>query len=271
MIAWKYTLWRSAGVAAVLGLAACGGEAGGEAGGPTGESATQGEAGEAAAPAGEAGESAIGEGGGEHGEAGVASAYAGLEGADRTALRVQHLLGFALIAERVLRDTGDAAAASALIQQGVLEVYDPAADQFGAFDVAALRRAGAATTRAELEQALRESAASFDRADISDPAQVTARLVDVATGLYQHVNQDGAVDPIEYQHSFGAALAARQTLTSNADALRRRDARAYDQALAEVTRFVGLWPASTAPDQPAGYQQVLAQSSRVRLALSPYL
>lgn len=265
MIVWKYTLWRSAGIAAVLGLAACGGEGGGEAG------QAGGEAGESAAH-GEAGEAAVGEGGGEHGEAGVATAYAGLEGTDRTALRLQHLRGFVLIAERVLQDSGDAAAASALIQQGVLEVYNPAADQFGAFDIAALRQAGAATNRADLDQALRASDAAFQAAAVNtNQAEIIVRLVDVAAGIYQHVSVDAAVDPIEYQHSLGAALAAREALTAHAYDLRRQNARAYQEAAGEIDRFVALWPASTAPEQPATYQQVLAQSSRVRLALSPYL
>jgi hypothetical protein len=38
-----------------------------------------------------------------------------------------------------------------------------------------------------------------------------------------------------------------------------------------LDRFVELWPQPTAPEHPAPYNQVLAQSSRVRLALSPYL
>ncbi|MBL8537788.1 MAG: hypothetical protein JNM59_10340 [Hyphomonadaceae bacterium] len=266
MIVWKYKLWRSASVAAVLGLAACGGEAG--------ENAAHGEAGEAAVSAGggEAGEASIGEAGGEHGEAGVATAYAGLEGADRTALRIQHLRGFVLIAEHVLRDTGDVAAASTLIQQGVMEVYDPATDQFGSLDVAPLRRAAMAGERPALELALRESDAAFRAADVdANQAEVIVRLVDVAAGIYQHVMVDGAVDPIEYQHSLGAALAAREALTAHANGLRGRNARAYQEAVAELDRFVSLWPASSAPPQPATYQQVLAQSSRVRLALSPYL
>ena len=267
MITWKYKAWRGVGVAAVLGLAACGGEAG-ESG------AASGEGGESAAATGEAGEAAIGEAGGEHGEAGVATAYAGLEGEARTALRLQHLRGFALIAERELRDGGDAAAASALLQQGLLEVYDPAIDQFGAFDVSQLRLAAAATDRAQLEAALHASEAAFNTAGAgldANAADVAARMVDLATGLYQHVNQDGAVDPIEYQHSLGAALAAQQALSAHATELRGANARAYADASVEIERFIALWPESTAPAQPASYQHVLAQSSRVRLSLSPFL
>ncbi|MBY0565535.1 MAG: hypothetical protein K2P58_15305 [Hyphomonadaceae bacterium] len=270
MIAWKYRLWRGAGVAAALGLAACGGEAG-EAG-RTGEAGVAGEAGEAAAPAGEAGEAAIGVAGGEHGEAGVATAYAGLAGDERTALRIEHLRGFVLIAERVASETGDVPAASALVQQGLLEVYDPAVDQFGVLDVTALRRAAQAGDRAQFLAAANQGEAALDGvAAEANHADIAARLVDVATGIYQHVNQDGAVDPIEYQHSLGAALAARQVLVAHAGEMRATNARAYTDALAEVERFVALWPSSTAPERPAAYRDVLAQSSRVRLALSPFL
>jgi hypothetical protein len=34
---------------------------------------------------------------------------------------------------------------------------------------------------------------------------------------------------------------------------------------------VALWPSREPPADPATYQQVLVQGSRVRLALSPYL
>lgn len=280
MIEWKLKLWRTAGVAAVFGLAACGGEAGGEAGGGEaghggGEAGVAGEGG-GVAPAGEAGEAARGESGGEHGEAGVATAYAGLSGDARTALRLAHLRGFVLVGQRVLQDSGDAGAASVLVQQGLLEVYDPATDQFGALDPAALRQAGGggALPAADLQRAFTASTQALDSAGASlsaDGAQIVARMVDIATGLYQHVNSGGEVDPIEYQHSLGAALAAQHVLTSQRDTLRARNARAYDEAAAELQRFVALWPASSAPERPATYQQVLAQSSRVRLALSPYL
>src|SRR6202008_3590619 len=94
----QFKLWRTVGAAALLGAAAalpaCGqGEAGEKAETPAAASAPQ--------AGGEAGESAIGESGGEHGEAGAASAYAGLEGPARTALRLQHLKGFVLVARQV--------------------------------------------------------------------------------------------------------------------------------------------------------------------------
>lgn len=254
MIASKFKLWRAAGAVAVLGLAACGGEGGEKSGGAT--------------AVGEAGEAAIGEAGGEHGEAGVATAYAGVTGDQLAALRLQHLKGFILIAARVA-EAGDAAAAGILVQQGVLEVYDPAADQFGGLDAAPLRAAGASASTQSLDAAKR----ALDAAQPSgaDSAALAVSMVDIAAGLYQHVVQSDFVDPIEYQHSLGAALAARDALQAGRATLRARNARAYDQALADIERLITLWPSTQAPESPTPYREVLAQSSRVRLALSPFL
>src|SRR5262249_34219990 len=106
----------------------------------------------------------------------------------------------------------------------------------------------------------------------ADHAVTVARMLDLATGLYQTaVHEAGAVDPIEYQHSLGAALSARDALNAGRNELQHRDGGAFEDSRRELDRFVALWPSTDAPVQPATYQQVLAQSSRVRLALSPYL
>jgi hypothetical protein len=97
------------------------------------------------------------------------------------------------------------------------------------------------------------------------------RMVDLSTGLYQHVLVDGIADPIEYQHSLGAALAAQQALQQGQAEMRRENAAAYTRATAELNRLLALWPAREPAANPATYQQVLTQGSRVRLALSPYL
>lgn len=263
MIAWKFKLWRTVGAAAALGLAACGGE-GGEAGNEANEGdAAHGEAGEAASPPAPDAAS-----GGEHGEAGVANAYAGISGDQRTALRVQHLKGFVLVAARV-SEAGGADEAGVLVQQGLLEVYDPAADQFGTLDAAPVRAAGAVANARSLQAAT--SALDAARPANADPAALAVSMADIAVGLYQRVLQDGVVDPIEYQHSFGAALAARDALLAGRSALRARNAGAYDDAMAQIDRFTMLWPSPNAPENPAAYRDVLAQSSRVRLALSPFL
>jgi hypothetical protein len=268
MITWKLKMWRGAGVAAVLAAAACGSEQGGEKGG-------DGDAGENSAAHGEAGEAAIGESGGEHGEAGVSQAYAGVAGDQRTALRLQHLRGFLMVAE--MNAEGDLPADSAmLIEQGLIEVYDPAADQFGGLNVAPVREAGANPDVSRQQMAHRiqagyralEAARAPLRVDYAD---LSARMIEISSGLYQHVVQEDFVDPIEYQHSLGAALAAREALVRGEQALAGRNRQAYEEALAEVNAFVALWPSAAAPETPSPYQDVVRQASRVRLALSPFL
>lgn len=289
MITVKLKHWRTIGVAATtLGLVACGGE---------GSGADAGEGGE-----GEAGQPIVGENGGatpappdggaesaaapgadagaEHGEAGVTSAYAGLSGDQLTALRIQHLRGFVMAAAKIVEDrgsfSGEPADAAVLVQQGLLEVYEPAADQFGSLDVTALREAagGANFTRAQMMQRLRAAQEELTRAIGTlqyDDAQLIVRMVDISTGLYQHVLVDGVADPIEYQHSMGAALAAQQAILLHQDAMRRENLGAYSRAVGELNRFVALWPSREPPQNASTYQQVLVQGSRVRLALSPYL
>lgn len=280
MIAWKLRTWRTAGAAlALTALAACGGEGG--AGGEAGEAGEDGgEAGEAAITAPATTASVSPAGGGEAGEAGAATAYAGLSGQALTALRVQHLKGFVMAASRILDDEagfrGSPEQAALLVQQGLLEVYEPAAADFGALDVTPLREAAAGSklSRAEMVQRLRASQAALEGATASpdiNEADIVARMVDIATGLYQHVLVDGQADPIEYQHSMGAALAARAMLVQHQNELRRRNMGAYSRALAELNRFNALWPSRDPPAEPATYREVLVQGSRVRLALSPYL
>jgi len=251
--------WRVVGAAATLGLAAaCGSGDNPATTADSGEVDTQASVPDAA-PAGE---------GGEAGEAGTASAYAGLAGDQLTALRLQHLKGFLLAADRVA-EAGQAPEAGVLVQQGLLEVYDIAPDQFGSLNVDIVRAAGdgapahIAAAEAELERVMGGLTVEH--------AALAARMVDIATGLYQGVIQADFVDPIEYQHSMGAALAARSMLREGEGELGRENASAYRQASQEMTRFVGLWSQVSAPEQPTPYRDVLAQGSRVRLALSPYL
>lgn len=268
MITMKVKHWRTASAAAVIGLAACGGEGGERAAG----GAEGGESGEGAATAPAPSEAtATAPAGGEQGEAGAVSAYAGLAGDQLIALRLQHLKGFVMAAETIAR-TGTAADAEILVQQGLLEVYTPAPDQFGALNVATVRTAG--EPGGDIQAKLRAAHGAIDtaaRALHADHAVLAARMVDIATGLYQGVNQADFVDPIEYQHSHGAALAALDALNSGAPDLRRRDSQAFLDARTELERFVALWPSATAPEHPPAYRDVLAQGSRVRLALSPYL
>jgi len=273
MIGLKLKLWRGIGAAAALSLAAaCGGE-GGEAS-HAGEGG-EGEGGEGAVTAPPAPTADSGGESGESGEAGAASAYAGVSGAQLTALRLQHLKGFLMAADSVA-NANMAAEATVLVQQGLLEVYDAAPADFGSLNVDVVRAAtDASLNRAQLLTRLRAAEAEIDRASGAleevDHAALAARMVDIATGLYQSVNQNDLVDPIEYQHSMGAALAARDALTKGASDMRGENAAAFTEAQTEAGRLVALWREPVAPAHPAAYRDVLAQGSRVRLALSPFL
>jgi hypothetical protein len=282
MIETRLKLWKGL-AAAMMGVSAfalpgCGGGEQGEGGekGRSGQMGEAGEAGEAGAPAGggEAGEAAIGESGAEHGEAGAAGAYAGLEGPARSALRLQQLKGFVLVAERVAQG-GQAPQAGALVGQGLLEVYTPAQAQFGTFNPAPLRAAESAgldgKPASEVTRAIAAAKQSIEQAQApltADPADLAGRMIDIATGIYQGVNRADGVDTVEYQHSLGAALAARDALQHGERALRARDTARYAEALRETDRLIALWPAPQAPEHPATYRQVLTQASRAKLALS---
>lgn len=261
----KLKYWRAVGIAAALSAAACGGE-GGESGGESGEGGEAGEAG-ASAPAPSVA-NATAPAGGEAGEAGAASAYAGLSGDQLTALRLQHLKGFVLAADRVAV-AGQTAEAGILVEQGLLEVYDVAPGEFGALNVAIVR-AAADGAPAHIDAAEAEIDRAMGALAAVEQAALVARLVDISTGLYQGVVQADFVDPVEYQHSMGAALAAQSVLQASQTALAAEDASAYAAANRELTRFVALWPQASAPEAPASYRDVLAGASRVRLALYPY-
>ena len=259
MGSFKFKLWRGIGAAAVLAAAACA---------PAEQAPEASGSAEAPAPAPSAETATAPAGGGEQGEAGAASAYEGVRGDQLTALRLQHLKGFVLVAQRVAQSgAGDEAAA--LVGQGVLEVYDHApAAEFGTLNIAAVR--AAADNGAQTAAAL--AAIDAARAPLeTDHAALAARMADIAAGLYQGVVQPDFVDPIEYQHSLGAALAARDALVAGEATLKAENAAAYASALAEMDRFIALWPQTSPADTPAAYRDVLAASSRVRLTLSPFL
>lgn len=252
MIEKRWKVWTAAGAALMVGggLAACG---------PRAEQAeapaTQ------TAPVGEGGEAAIGETGGEAGEAGAADAYAGLEGAERAALRLQHLKGFLLLSDRLLRE-GEPQAAAILVQQGLLEIADPAPQDLGGLYLAPLRTAvtgdAAALTRAIRATLKNIDAAQSDLGGVT--AQTVSRMLALTRGLYSEVAAHGGIDPTEYQHSLGAALGA-------ADALDRLQGDTAAPG-AEMDRLLALWPAAIAPNDVTPAADVLAQTSRVELALA---
>ncbi len=246
-------LWPAVGAAALLAACTPGGDAR--------EDAAPSE--KPVVAAGEAGEAAGGEGGG--GEAGARDAYATTPSESRSALRLAHLRGFFLVAREASRAEGPEAGA-ALAGQGMLEVYDPAADAFrrAGVDEAVLRKAATEGDDASLQAAVKALDAARERVG-GDPAAVAAGLAGIAAGLYSGVLMEGMIDPIEYQHSRGAALSAQAELSRAGKNSKLAAARK------EIDGFVALWPSVSAPEDvsratPAG--EVQAQASRIQLALS---
>lgn len=248
MTTFRPKLWTGLSAAILLSaLAAC--SEGGEAGeaGQAGPAAAVGEGGEGGAE------------GGAGGEAGAQSAYSAVPAESRVALRLAHLKGFLLIAQK---QTDGAEAAAALVGQGIMEVYDaqPGAFDSAGLDVAPLRKAAETGALADLAAAIGAIEAAQGKAK-GDSAAVVKGLVNITAGLYRGVVIEGAVDPVEYQHALGAALAAQQVAASSSD-------ERVKAAKADLDKLVAMFPASTAPEAPTPVGQLSAQASRVELALS---
>lgn len=213
-------------------------------------------------PAATAGE---GEGGeGEGGEAGATSAYDAVPAPSKAALQLAHLKGFFLVAQAVAKPGGEQAEAeaAALAGQGMLEVFDPQKADFASAGVneQVLRRAAEAGSASALNSAVAE----LDRAARDaggDNAAVVRGMLSIANGLYGHVVTADGVDPVEWQHSYGAALAAKSIADRDGKLAAVRN---------DMNAFVALWPTVTAPEAPADAPApgaVSAQASRIELAL----
>ena len=252
-MAFRPKLWLTLGAALTL-TAACSEQ------GANGEAGETGAGGPAAASGEGEGEGGEGEGGAAVGEAGAASGYAGVPAESLQALRIGHLQGFFLVAQRAQAVEGDTSAA-ALAGQGLAEVYDPAASGFegSGLDVAILRRAAETGSEADLAAAVVALDAARTRAGGS-PAVVAGSLADIAAGIYNEVLIDGAVDPVEYQHALGAALAAQSVAASG---------NLSQQTRSDIDALVTMWRGVTAPDTPAEATpagEIQAQASRIRLS-----
>lgn len=200
-------------------------------------------------------------GAGEAGETGAVSAYSAVPADSVNALHIAHLRGFVLVA-MAQKDGPEAAAI--LVAQGMLEAYEKSPEPFKAagIDQALLHKAADTGASGDLKAALNALDAGLAKAG-GDRKAVIRGLLEISSGLYKGVVVDGGVDPIEYQHSLGAALSARAALI---------DAAKSDPSLAaakpEMDRFVALWPTPSAPEKPAAHGALLAQASRIELALS---
>jgi hypothetical protein len=227
-----------------------------------------------ASPAGEAGEAAAGEMGGE---AGAAGAFEGLAPQAAGLLRIRQLEGFLLAAEALHKAGGAPGEVSVLVAQGLLEVHRPAEAVFAAGPAAAVKPAYETLVQAldrgaakpDIDEAFAAArAASAAAAAGEDPAAQIRGLLSIAAGLYGGVLRDGAVDPIEYQHALGAALAAEAVLEGAAPALKARNAARYGQAAGDMKALLALWPGPVAPEAPAPLSDMLAAKARVELSLS---
>lgn len=252
MTSFRPKLWTGVSAAIILtaGLSACG------------QPADKADAKATNAPAAAVGEG--GEGGaegGEGGEAGAQQAYVGVPAESRVGLRLAHLKGFFLIAQK---QTAGADAAAALAGQGMLEVFDAQPDAFrtAGVDEALLRKAAETGAPADLQAAVANIEAAQAKAG-GDPKAIARGMLQIAGGLYKGVVTPDGVDPTEYQHSYGAILSAQQALQTAI-----KSDPALKSAQGDMTKLVGMWPSTEAPKTPAPVDQVSGQAARVELALS---
>lgn len=249
MIEFRPKLWSGVGAAALLTLGAC--SKAEHANAPT----VSVSAAPVTAAAGEGGEGGA-EGGGE---AGAQQAFNTIPGASKPALRLAQLKGFLLIAKK---QTDGAEAAGVLLGQGLLETFDknPQSYKVLGVDEALLRKAAKTGAPSDLQAAI-DNISDCQKKAGGDDAAVIKGMVDIAAGLYKGAIQPDSTDPIDYQHSLGAALAAQELAANSKDAKAR-------SAKPDVDGLVKLWPQLSAPDKPTPSAQVLAQASRIELELS---
>ena len=278
MIDFKPRMWTYIGLGAMalVGVTACG--QGGESGA---QSATVSNA--ASAKAGE-GEGKVAKAvaaspapSGESGEAGAQNAYSDIPVGSRLGLRIAHVTGFVLIAQKAY-DAGQVDEASVLISQGLLEVYRPNAGELDggatglktAFEkvVAAI---DAKKPKAEVDAAFNEAIALSRKTEVAsgaDPKDIVGGMVSIAAGLYSGVISPQGNDPSEYQHAQGAALSAKSAFEATKGKLSAKDAARTATAGADLDALVALFPAVSLPDQPAKVTEITGAASRVQLALS---
>lgn len=281
MIEFKPRMWTLMGVSAMAlaGAAAC------QPGGEAGTSAADGEKAAASSTAGEGeGEGAkpapapaVTSAGGESGEAGAANAYANVDPASWLGLRVSHLSGFLLIAQKSFA-AGQVDEASILIAQGLLEVYQPDAPELDAKFKDLKPSYDAVVAAIDGKKSKTEVEAAFAKAfKVTQAAQTSAAaseidvikgMLGIASGLYSGVVHPEGNDPTEYQHAYGAVLAAEQAFKSAQSRLASKDEKRTAQLAKDVVALVALFPSVTIPDAPAATAAVTAAASRAELALS---
>jgi hypothetical protein len=279
MIEFKPRMWTLVGLSAMalVGVSACG--EGGEAAKPadgTGAAATA-KAGEGEGEGVKTAPVAPATASGESGEAGAQNAYSDVPSASHLGLRIAHVTGFVLIAQKTY-DAGQPDEASVLISQGLLEVYSPnaAALDAGANGVkTAFEKIVAAIDskkpKVQVDAAFADAIKIAREAELASgaaPKDIVGGMLSIGAGLYGGVVTPSGNDPIEYQHAQGAALSAKAAFEASKAKLESQD-RARAQTLGQdIDVLLGLFPAVSLPEKPASVAEVTGAASRAQLALS---
>lgn len=149
---------------------------------------------------------------GESGEAGAADALAGLSGEALIAFNCWRLWGFTAVAAAEFSDNRYSEG-GVLIGQGLVEVFPTPPPGVDLFDLRAIdKELIIGAPKPDLQRRFAQAQADLIASAPASPETVR-RLVEIALGLYRVVHlPEGGVDPIEYQHSLAAVLAAQEAL-----------------------------------------------------------
>jgi hypothetical protein len=190
---------------------------------------------------------------------------------------VSHLSGFLLVAQKSF-EAGQVDEASVLIAQGLLEVYQPDAAEldskvkdlkpsYEAVVAAIDGKKSKAEIEAAFAKAFKVTQAAHSSAAASD-SDVIKGMLGIASGLYSGVVHPDGNDPTEYQHAYGAVLAAEQAFKNGQGKLASMDEKRTAQLAKDLVALVALFPSVTIPEAPAATAAVTAAASRAELALS---
>jgi hypothetical protein len=286
MIEFKPRMWSLLGLGAMamVSVSGCGGEGGEAAKAPrevptnaVAASPTAGEGEGEGAKAGVAAATPAVAGGGEAGEAGAQNAYADIPEASQLGLRIAHVTGFVLIAQKAYA-AGQAEEASVLVSQGLLEVYTPNAATLdtGAKGLKAsfekiVQAIDTKKPKADVDAAFADAlklARETELASGAAPQDIVAGMLSITAGLYSGVIAPAGNDPIEYQHAQGAALGAKAAFEASKAKLSAKDSARAETAGKDIDAMLALFPAVALPEKPASVADVTGAASRAQLALS---
>jgi hypothetical protein len=283
MIEFKPRMWSLLGLSAMAlaSVSACGGE-GGETGQATPVKTDAAASSSAGEGEGEGAKAAVtppapAAASGESGEAGAQNAYADIPQASHLGLRIAHVTGFVLIAQKAYA-AGQSEEASVLVSQGLLEVYSPNAAMLDA-GAKGLKAAfekittaiDAKKPKSEVEAAFSDAVKIARDAELASgaaPQDIVSGMVSISAGLYGGVIAPIGNDPIEYQHAQGAALSAKAAFDASKGKLSAKNKDRTETVSKDIDALLALYPAVSLPDKPATVADVAVAASRAQLALS---